>query len=57
VELQDGLRQRQIVSYLNAVWEAVCHYGVNVTGYTYWSLMDNFEWAVRRCSLPSSSSM
>eukprot|EP00873_Tetraselmis_striata_P014797 jgi/Tetstr1/435061/TSEL_024031.t1 len=44
-EKRDVFRQRQITSYLNAVWEAVNHYGCDVIGYTYWSLMDNFEWA------------
>mmetsp|Transcript_10695 Transcript_10695/g.25363 ORF Transcript_10695/g.25363 Transcript_10695/m.25363 type:complete len:137 (-) Transcript_10695:238-648(-) len=43
--LQDKFRERQVTSYINAVWEAINNYGVNVTGYTYWSLLDNFEWA------------
>ena len=44
---EDRFRQGQIKTYINGVWEAMNDYGVDVIGYTYWSLMDNFEWAVR----------
>jgi len=44
-QANDVFRQKQILSYINATWEAINVYGVDVIGYTYWSLLDNFEWA------------
>ena len=40
----DGQRWEFIQSHLKNVHLAL-EGGVNVTGYLYWSLMDNFEWA------------
>lgn len=43
-EVHDPLRSDYLVQHLHAVQEAYQH-GVNVQGYFYWSLLDNFEWA------------
>ena len=40
----DNERWEYIQSHLKSVHMAM-EQGVNVTGYLYWSLMDNFEWA------------
>lgn len=40
----DTMRQRLIVDYLEAVHGAIAD-GVDVRGYFFWSLLDNFEWA------------
>ena len=40
----DSFRSVYIARYLYAVRKAISD-GYNVTGYYYWSLMDNFEWA------------
>ena len=42
--IEDDERIAYIHGHLEAVLEAV-DAGVNVAGYFYWSLMDNFEWA------------
>ncbi len=39
----ESKRSRYIVSYLKEVYHAI-QAGVDVRGYFYWSLMDNFEW-------------
>lgn len=41
--LNDDRRSRYIVSYLKELYHAI-QSGVNVKGYFYWSLLDNFEW-------------
>jgi len=41
--LSESKRQRYLVSYLKEVYHAILA-GVNVRGYFYWSLLDNFEW-------------
>lgn len=41
--LNDHQRARYIVSYLKEVFHAI-KAGVDVKGYFYWSLLDNFEW-------------
>ncbi len=41
---QDGERWSFITSHLAQVWRAIQE-GVQVFGYLYWSLLDNFEWA------------
>lgn len=40
----DRLREKFIKEHLQWVWQAI-HDGVDVRGYIYWSLLDNFEWA------------
>ena len=41
--VHDELRVNYYRDYIGAVWEAIQR-GVNVTGYSLWTLMDNFEW-------------
>jgi len=41
---QDEQRWSFITSHLTQLWRAIQE-GVQVSGYLYWSLMDNFEWA------------
>lgn len=43
-ELDDQDRINYYQLYLSALLEAIHIDGVNVTGYTAWSLLDNFEW-------------
>lgn len=42
--IDDTERKIYYEQYLAAVLEARLEDNVNVTGYTAWSLMDNFEW-------------
>ncbi|RZC38031.1 myrosinase 1 [Asbolus verrucosus] len=43
-ELDDQDRINYYAEYLSNILLAILEDGVNVTGYTAWSLMDNFEW-------------
>ena len=43
-DAEDNRRALYINRYLYAVSKAI-EDGFNITGYFYWSLMDNFEWA------------
>ncbi len=40
----DKLREKFIKEHLRWIWQAIQD-GVDVRGYMYWSLLDNFEWA------------
>jgi beta-glucosidase len=42
--VDEELRRRFLVQHVSAAAEAVDH-GIDVIGYLYWSLIDNFEWA------------
>ncbi|XP_072388500.1 myrosinase 1-like [Diabrotica undecimpunctata] len=42
--LEDNERISYLSGYLNAVLDSIYEDKVNVTGYTMWSLLDNFEW-------------
>ncbi|XP_054758147.2 lactase/phlorizin hydrolase-like [Lytechinus pictus] len=44
-ELDDRIRQDYYRAYINELLKAVTLDGVDVRGYTAWSLLDNFEWA------------
>jgi beta-glucosidase len=39
----DNVRWKYIRDHLKYIYQAI-NKGANVTGYLYWSLMDNFEW-------------
>jgi beta-glucosidase len=43
-DAKDEKRAGYIRDYLHQVWRAI-YDGINVRGYFYWSLLDNFEWA------------
>ncbi|XP_072293793.1 lactase/phlorizin hydrolase, partial [Eucyclogobius newberryi] len=45
VELNDVLRQHYYTEYINQALKAYVLDGVDIRGYTAWSLMDNLEWA------------
>uniref|UniRef100_A0AAR5P464 Cytosolic beta-glucosidase n=1 Tax=Dendroctonus ponderosae TaxID=77166 RepID=A0AAR5P464_DENPD len=45
VGLDDQDRITYLKQYLSALLDAVYEDGVNVTGYTAWSILDNLEWA------------
>lgn len=44
--VNDDARIAYYIAYINNLLKAVLLDGVNVTGYTAWSLMDNFEWVI-----------
>ncbi|CAG9765655.1 unnamed protein product [Ceutorhynchus assimilis] len=44
-DLDDQKRITYLKEYLTNILSAILEDGVNVTGYTLWSLLDNFEWA------------
>ncbi|CAH2057011.1 unnamed protein product, partial [Iphiclides podalirius] len=44
-DLDDPVRVNYFRNHLEQVWLAINEDGVNVTGYTAWTMMDNFEWA------------
>jgi len=39
----DDRRTRFLIHYLQEVYQAI-HAGVNIKGFFYWSLIDNYEW-------------
>jgi len=43
-DAKDIVREKYIKEHLRWVWEAIQN-GIEVRGYLYWSLLDNFEWA------------
>ncbi|KAH0999514.1 hypothetical protein HUJ05_013325 [Dendroctonus ponderosae] len=43
--LNDEDRVTYLKGYLSNILDAVVEDGINVTGYTLWSLLDNFEWS------------
>lgn len=43
-ELDDQGRITYLTQHLKATLDANLHDNCNVTGYTYWSIIDNFEW-------------
>ncbi|XP_060527146.1 myrosinase 1-like [Cylas formicarius] len=45
-ELNDQDRIEYIGNYLSAILDAIYEDGINILGYTVWTLMDNFEWQV-----------
>jgi beta-glucosidase/6-phospho-beta-glucosidase/beta-galactosidase len=45
-ELDDQDRINYHAEYLSNILQAMLEDGVNVTGYTAWSLLDNFEWTM-----------
>ncbi|ERL86195.1 hypothetical protein D910_03607 [Dendroctonus ponderosae] len=44
-DISDQLRVDYLQGYLSNMLDAILEDGVQVSGYTTWSLMDNFEWA------------
>ncbi|XP_027109408.1 raucaffricine-O-beta-D-glucosidase [Coffea arabica] len=46
LSLSDDIRIRYHRDHLKALKRAIDQYSVSVKGYTAWSLLDNFEWAV-----------
>ncbi|CAG9765658.1 unnamed protein product [Ceutorhynchus assimilis] len=44
-ELDDQKRITYYKEYMSNILDAILEDGINVTGYTLWSLLDNFEWA------------
>lgn len=45
-ELNDEGRITYLTGHLQAVLDANIKDNCNVTGYTYWSVIDNFEWVM-----------
>ncbi|XP_069681385.1 myrosinase 1-like [Periplaneta americana] len=43
-EIDDEMRKTYIGTHLAEIWKAMYIDGVNVTGYTVWSSIDNMEW-------------
>ena len=41
---EDNVRIDYLYSYMEAVLDAVEIHGIDLRGYTIWSLMDTFEW-------------